>query len=306
MVRSSASGAGPEVLSSRLELWSLARWTPPDLAPHVEEIWVFEGMLALARERHYPHGQLDLVLHLGPRYRRIAGAEPGRFSRAAASGLFLRPDVIEAPNGRSAALGVRLHPSGAARVFGMPLEALAGRDADLADLLPPSEVEELLERCAEASSPVQRIRVAAAWLRRRIRSGRPLPGPIEASVTELRRSGGRTQVKALADAGPWSRTRFSVRFREEVGVPPKTFARILRFHRTLKAMGSAASVGSRVAAGYGRSRGFGSLFSRLAHECGFADQAHFTREFRSFADMTPSEWLERARFPDTTSTAEPG
>jgi AraC-like DNA-binding protein len=185
-------------------------------------------------------------------------------------------------------------------------EALAGRDADLGDLLPPSEVEELLERCAEASSPVQRIRVAAAWLRRRIRSGRPLPGPIEASVTELRRSGGRTQVKALADAGPWSRTRFSVRFREEVGVPPRTVARILRFHRTLKAMGSAASVGSRVAAGYGRSRGFGSLFSRLAHECGFADQAHFTREFRRFADMTPSEWLERARFPDTTTTAEPG
>jgi AraC-like DNA-binding protein len=254
--------------------------------------------MALQRERHYPHGQLDLVVHLGPRYRRISGAEPGRFSRASASGLFIRPDVIEAPAGRSAALGIRLHPSGAARVFGMPLEALAGRDADLADLRSPIEVEELLERCAETSSPVERIQVATAWVRRRIRSGRPLPPAIERAVAEVRRSGGRAPVGALAQAGPWSRSRFSVRFREEVGVPPKTFARILRFHR--------AMAGIECALAKGEGKGPGSLLSRVAHEGGFADQAHFTREFRSFAGMTPTGWLERVRFPETTSTTEPG
>jgi len=254
--------------------------------------------MALQRERHYPNGQLDLVVHLGPRYRRIAGAEPGRFSRASASGLFVRPDVIEAPQGRSAALGIRLHPSGAARVFGMPLEELAGRDADLADLHSPSEVEELLERCAETSSPVERIQVAAAWLRRRIRSGRPLPSAIERAVAELRRSGGRTSVGAMAQAGPWSRSRFSVRFREEVGVPPKTFARILRFHGAMAAMECGVVRGG--------GPGHGSLLSRVAHQSGFSDQAHFTREFRSFAGMTPTGWLERVRFPETTSTAETG
>ncbi|TVP45786.1 MAG: AraC family transcriptional regulator [Gemmatimonadales bacterium] len=300
MDRSPPFGPVPEVHRSPLGLWSLARWRPPDLAPHVEEIWFFEGTMALRRERHYPHGQLDLILHLGPRYRRISGAEPGRFSRAPASGLFLRPDVIEAPEGRSAALGIRLHPSGAARVFGMPLEALAGRDVELADLLSPSEVEALLERCADTASPVQRIRVAADWLRGRILSGRPLPRPIEAAVAELQRSGGRAPLRALAEAGPWSRSRFSVRFREEVGVPPGTFARILRFHRAMTEMGSGGPEGS------GRRRGVGSLLSRVAHQGGFADQAHFTREFRSFAEMTPTEWLARVRFPETTSTAERG
>ena len=295
---SSPSDLISEAHDSPLGRWSLTRWTPPDLADHVEEIWFFKGRTALQRERHYPHGQLDLVLHLGPRYRRISGAEPGRFSRASASGLFVRPDLIEAPEGGSAALGIRLHPTGAARVFGMPLEALAGRDANLADLRSSSEVEELLERCAASSSPVERIQVVTAWLRRRIRSGRPLPSAIERAVGELRRSEGRTSVGALAQAGPWSRSRFSVRFREEVGVPPKTFARILRFYHAMAAMERGAALGG--------GSGPGSLLSRVAHQGGFADQAHFTREFRSFAGMTPTGWLERTRFPETTSTAEPG
>lgn len=178
-------------------------------------------------------------------------------------------------------------------MFGLPLEALAGRDADLADLLPRQEVEDLLERCAETPSPVRRIQVVTAWLGRRIQAGRALPLPIERAATELRRSRGRAPVGVLAQGGPWSRSRFSVRFREEVGVPPRTFARILRFHHAMAALESATGQGA------------GSLLSQVAHRAGFADQTHFTREFRSFAEMTPTQWLRRIRFPETTSTAEP-
>jgi AraC-like DNA-binding protein len=69
-------------------------------------------------------------------------------------------------------------------------------------------------------------------------------------------------------------------FRREVGLPPKRAARVLRFHH---------------AVGRINADQFVSL-SAVAAECGYYDQAHFTREFREFAGRTPTEFI-RSRLP---------
>ena len=70
-------------------------------------------------------------------------------------------------------------------------------------------------------------------------------------------------------------------FRREVGLPPKTLARILRFHRAR---------GLIVAPG-------GADFAEVADLCGYYDQAHLIRDFREFAGCTPAEFRRR-RLPD--------
>jgi len=63
---------------SPLGRWLLARWEPACLAGVVEGLWYFEGRLEVLRERHFPDGRLQLVVHLGPVYRRVAPpASPG-------------------------------------------------------------------------------------------------------------------------------------------------------------------------------------------------------------------------------------
>jgi AraC-like DNA-binding protein len=59
------------------------------------------------------------------------------------------------------------------------------------------------------------------------------------------------------------------------GIPPKTFSRILQFHRALGLLRSGLSA------------------SAAAHEAGYADQAHMTRSFRRFGGFTPDHLADR-------------
>jgi AraC-like DNA-binding protein len=68
-------------------------------------------------------------------------------------------------------------------------------------------------------------------------------------------------------------------FREVVGLTPKTFTRVGRFHAVVR---TAASIPPSQLS-----------WSRLAAQHGFADQSHLVREFRTFAGVTPTDFIAR-------------
>lgn len=272
---------------SSLGRWLLARWVPARLAGVVEGIWYFEGWLTQLRERHFPHGRLELVVQLGPLYKEVVDDRTDPFSPTCVSGLRLGPDVIEAPPEPCVVLGVRLHPAGAFAVLGRPLHELTGLTADLEDVVQGAATE-LAERCAAASTPEGRLRAAAAWLEGRLRAH---PGPDRAvawMVRELERRSGAVAIGPLRERTGWSKTRLTSRFRDQIGVTPKTFARVLRFRRALELV----------------HREKGEL-SDIALAGGYYDQPHFNAEFRQLSGFTPTEYQARRRYPESVSLAEP-
>jgi len=62
-------------------------------------------------------------------------------------------------------------------------------------------------------------------------------------------------------------------FRDQVGIPPKLLARIVRFDRVVQHFRT----------------GGGGDWSDLALELGFYDQAHLVRDVRHFTGLTPTE-----------------
>lgn len=271
---------------SPLGRWTLARWDPASSGGAVDGIWYFEGSLRILRERHFPHGLVHLVVHLGPRYHRVLGDRTERFSPACLSGLLLRPDVIQAPPGPTAVLGLLLRPAGAYAVLGRPVHELTEHTVDLEDFLPGAAAE-LTERCAVVRSPEDRVRSAAAWIDARLRVGCAADAAVAWMARELERHAGAVTIRELRDRTGWSKTRLTERFREQVGVPPKTLARVLRFRRAMELL----------------RRGEHSL-AEIALVAGYYDQPHFNREFRELAELTPSEYLARKRFPETVSLPE--
>ncbi|MEP7345926.1 MAG: helix-turn-helix domain-containing protein, partial [Gemmatimonadaceae bacterium] len=72
-----------------------------------------------------------------------------------------------------------------------------------------------------------------------------------------------------------SRKHLVTSFSAQIGLPPKTTARILRFHGVVE----------RLVAGRGK------RLSEIAHNSGYYDHAHFDRDFREFAGMAPRDYL---------------
>jgi transcriptional regulator GlxA family with amidase domain len=73
----------------------------------------------------------------------------------------------------------------------------------------------------------------------------------------------------------WSHRRLIARFRDQIGLAPKTFARVIRFDRAVRQLRTATS----------------RSFAEIAFDCGYFDQAHMNREFREFAGTTPGTFV---------------
>jgi AraC-like DNA-binding protein len=271
---------------SELGRWLLARSAPPDLVGVVAEIWYFEGSLTHLRERHFPTGRAEIIVHLGAVYRHVEGARSEPFPLVCASGLLVGPDLIEAPPGWSAVLGIRLHPLGAFAVLGHTLEPLTGITVDLEDLA-HGEARRLVDGCAAAHTPAGRIRAAADWTANRLRSGPRRDAAVSWAVSTIERRAGALSIGGLAERTGWSVTRLTETFRTQVGLTPKRFARIVRFRRALDLLIERD----------------GPLVD-VALEAGYYDQPHFNGEFREMSGFTPSAYRTAHRFPRSASLAE--
>lgn len=197
---------------------------------------------------------------------------------ALVGGLHDRPALITHPGVQS---GVQLEvtPAGARALFGVPAGELTGLVVPLDAVLP--RAAELTERLAAAPGWPARFAVLDDVLCAAVRTpGVAATSPEVGHVwRRLQLAAGRGSVSALAGEVGWSRRHLTERFRREIGLPPKVAARVLRFE------------GARAELLRPGPAGRAPRLADVAATCGYADQAHLTREWRHLAGCTPSAWL---------------
>ena len=251
----------PRVRGLVRELQDFREWTPGPL-----------------RRREPPSGDIVVIVDLGGGWRLPEPDDPpgaGERYGSFVAGLGDRAGAAE-HDGEARAMQVNLTPPGARALLGIPLRELAHRVVALEDVLGPEAVR-LAERLEAAPGWRERLALLEQALLERAADA-PLPRPDVAwAWRRLEQTGGRLPVSALAEELGCSRRHLTARFHEELGLPPKAFGRLLRFRRAADLM-TAPDAPS---------------LAEIAAACGYADQAHFNRDFRSFAGVSPGELLAR-------------
>lgn len=260
--------------------WVYAEWRPAALARWVDRLWAFRGPTADRFKRVFPNGCVELLLNFAEPYR-FAG-DGSILDGAWISGPASSALVVEQPPFQDC-MAARLRPAGARALAARPMSELAEPSIQLAELV-GREAGELRERCAEAGLE-PRLRLLAEWLRARIeRSAGSTPAgePVASWVLgELVASRGAAPIATLRREAGFSKRRMLTTFRDHVGLTPKRYARILRFHHALRVLQDAPA---------------DKRLVELAHDAFFYDQPHMNAEFRALGGVTPSQFL-RARHP---------
>jgi AraC-like DNA-binding protein len=174
-------------------------------------------------------------------------------------------------------LEVLLAPLGAYRLLGLPMSELSGQLVDLVDVV-GTNGRRLAEQLREAPTWRQRFALLDRFLLERLDHG-PRPSPqVGWAWQRLVATGGTVPIGRLANEMGWSHKHLITRFRQQVGLRPKTAARLIRFNGVWRHLDE------------GRPLDWG----RVAAEVGYADQAHLIREFHQFTGTTPAALVARA------------
>jgi AraC-like DNA-binding protein len=253
----------------------------PALRAYVRQyVGWFERSTTTVFRRELPSGQVPLIINFSSRIReRKATSDEWNEYGTFTAGLHEAFTLVNA-TGPSHGMQVNFTAIGARLFYDRPLADFTNRTVDLADVVGRS-ADLLIARLYDAASWETRFAILDEEIASRIDSARQLPRPVTWAWQQLVRSGGCARITNLVRQIGWSERHFSVQFKDHVGLTPKVFARILRFNRAVRKL-----TGEHTA-----------TLTDIAQSCGYFDQAHFTRDFRTFSGITPSALLE-SRFPE--------
>ena len=283
---------------SEIGRWEMIGRAPaPRLARHVLGYCGYdEHTVGFKRRRELPSGEVVLIIGFGAELETTyPDRAPGRVARVRSfvAGLHDTHCLVESP-GTQTGIQLNLTPLGAHLLLGVPMHELRNRVVELEDLLGP-DANLIVEMLREAPGWAARFEILDRTLVRRLESARPASPDVAWAWRRLIQSRGRLPVGELCEELGCSRKHMLRRFKEQIGMGPKTYARVLRFQRAAHMLGHRD--GESWVDETERGTGEGMSWGQIALECGYFDQAHMNRDFREFAGASPGE-LTASLLPD--------
>jgi methylphosphotriester-DNA--protein-cysteine methyltransferase len=253
-------------------------WPPhPALRPFVRAYWALQGSGAGSPPQPVlPDGSSELVVHRLHAFRRHTSLDVALQPQRLLVGQMRAPVVLEA-GGDADVVGVRFRAQGAFALLESPQDLTADEIPEV-DALGMRWLTEATRRARSAATPQAALRLLEEALLSRLPARRRRLDPrVAAVVCAIETAGGDLRIEEAALQAGTSRRHLERLFLEQVGLGPKTLARLLRFQA------AAARVVAEPAA----------ALASVSGDSGYFDQSHMIRDFMTFAGRSPDDLRRR-------------
>lgn len=241
-----------------------------ELSPFVKN-FMFSGFVT--EDVQLPAGldtQLIVYLRGGATLYHADGSTQ-RLPYAFVSGPTLEPRRFRVDPG-SCVVAATFRSSGFTRCFGVPVNCLGPAPVPLDCLTRPEDLLRMLERMHRARNIPPLFDALDIFIRRqKLLQGRELPFLPQLTLERMLQP-----PAALAGELGLGVRQLERRFLMHLGVPLRASRRMARLSRAFALMMGSPAL---------------SRPADIAHDAGYVDQAHFTRDFRKFVGDTPASFL---------------
>ena len=255
----------------------------PALAPFIHTLWyAHEPHPIHSQQRVLPTGRTQVIISLARDYLTDANHPTNPLEPTPPAiflGLYSVHQDIDTVD-LAELIGISFHPGGTLPFITHRTDLFTNRETSLEDLWPASS-RGLRDRLRELSTPAQKFAALESFLLHQLQTTRPSSHTplIHYSLETLHTKPGIATVTELSRTTGLSPRRISQLFREHIGVPPKLYARILRFQKAVEQLHTGTEV----------------PWPELALDCGYYDQSHFANDFRAFSGLTPTAYTNATR-----------
>jgi AraC-like DNA-binding protein len=164
---------------------------------------------------------------------------------------------------------VGFQPGGLHRMLGLSLHEMIDGNYNAADVF-GNKMRTVQMQLQEAEDFDAIKNVVEQFLLEQLLRAKPFL-PFDNAMLELVKCDGNLSIEKTASLSCLSLRQFERVCKQRIGMPPKLFARIIRFSKAYRLYENSSA----------------KSWTSIAHECGYFDQMHFIRDFKEFAGVTP-------------------
>lgn len=218
-----------------------------------------------------PMGMVEFIFHLNES-RCIGYLEEQwiPFPEAFLVGVMEKPIIWKMPSG-TALFGIRFKPEGIIQLFQSPLSGLRNTFIDLSSFLGKNQ-SSIIANIQSATDNNSRIFFIEIFLQNQLsKKWDTKHNYFSQAIEIIRNADVGISVDQLSRAVCISERQLQRTFKEKMGISPKSYHRIIRFRKAYHFLRSNPN----------------ASWVDIVYHFGYADQAHFIRDFKEFSGRTP-------------------
>lgn len=252
------------------------------LSPYVELYWEGSfnadaaGRISL---QMVPNGCLELIIHLNDLHCDLHREQSwSQTPDYILLGLFTRPYEVQF-SGTVTVFAIRFKPEGIYNVFGVPASFFTDSYEDMSMVL-GTEFRNFCHRLREEKSIAAMIRRTEDHLFMSLQRNNIDLNYVNVAAALIRNTKG-IRIDDLSNMVYISQRQLEREFKDKVGITPKHYLRLTRINEVMRLLNENREMD----------------LTSVAYHCGYADQAHFIRDFKRITGEVPTIYMrERGRF----------